>query len=83
MDAAAKEPSLLIGAVTSGIGLLTALGFVISDAQGKAFVAFVASMAMIGQAVITRQNVFAPASVAQLPSPSYEGDEHKHPAGDA
>jgi hypothetical protein len=57
-----REPALIIGAVQSVIALAVAFGFELSNEQTGALLAVTAAVL----AVVTRQNVYAPATVERI-----------------
>lgn len=61
-DLLTREPALIIGFVVAGIAVLSAFGFVITEEQGAAVVAFVwAFIALVGS-LLTRESVYSPAT---------------------
>ena len=70
MNVLRTEPARLIGAVTAlvtaGIALLVAFGVPLTDTQQVAILSVVAAVAPLLAALVIRERVYAPATVAEF-----------------
>ena len=70
MNVLRTEPARLIGAVTAlvtaGIALLVAFGVPLTDTQQVAILSVVAAAAPLLAALVIRERVYAPATVAEF-----------------
>lgn len=69
------EPAITVASITAAVtailALLVAYGFDVSDEQQQAILGIVAVLAPIIVGIVTRQNVWAPASVGTVKQDAY------------